>query len=60
MLNAIVSGGEIRPLEPIPTDWNGWQPLRVGKVDDCKILVEEIVRDFAVLASLCSDRKSVV
>ena len=52
MLNAIVSGGEIRPLEPIPTDWNGWQPLRVGKVDGCKILVEEIVRDFAVLASL--------
>ena len=54
MLNAIVSGGEIRPLEPIPTDWHEGQPLRVEKVDEGKILVEEIDRDFAVLASLCS------
>jgi hypothetical protein len=52
MLKAVVSRGEIRPLEPLPADWREGQPLRVEK-DDGETSVEEIDRDFAVLASLC-------
>lgn len=53
MLKAVVSRGEIRPLEPLPADWQEGQPLRVEKVDDGEMPVEEIDRDFAVLATLC-------
>ena len=34
MLKAVVKGGEIRPLEPLPADWQEGQPLRVDKADD--------------------------
>lgn len=53
MLKAVVSRGGIRPLEPLPADWQEGQPLRVDKLDDYDMPVEEIDRDFAVLASLC-------
>jgi hypothetical protein len=53
MLRAIVSHGEIRPLEPLPDDWQEGQSLRVEKADDGEARVEEIDRDFAVLTNLC-------
>ena len=53
MLKAVVSHGEIRPLEPLPADWQEGQRLRVEKVDDGETSVEEIDRDFAFLAMLC-------
>ncbi len=53
MLKAIVSHGEIRPLEPLPADWQEGQPLRVEKAEDDPMTVQEIDRDFAVLARLC-------
>jgi len=53
MLKAVVSHGEIRPLEPLPPDWQEGQPLRIEKVDDGESSVEEIDRDFAMLATLC-------
>lgn len=53
MLKAVVSQGEIRPLEPLPADWQEGQQLRVEKADETETSVEEIDRDFAVLATLC-------
>ena len=53
MLKAIVTHGEIRPLEPLPADWQEGQRLRVEKADDGDVPLGEIDRDFAVLASLC-------
>ena len=55
LVKAVVSCGEIRPLEPLPVDWREGQPLRIEKADDSEMPVEEIDRDFAVLASLCSE-----
>ena len=53
MLKAIVTQGEIRPLEPLPDDWQEGQRLSVDKADDGEASPEEIDRDFAVLATLC-------
>jgi hypothetical protein len=53
MVKAVVSRGEIRPLEPLPADWQEGQKLRVEKADDGEPSVEEIDRDFSVLANLC-------
>ena len=53
MVKAVVSRGEIRPLEPLPVDWQEGQPLRVEKADEPETPVEEIDRDFAVLAAMC-------
>jgi hypothetical protein len=55
MVKAVVSHGEIRPLEPLPVDWHEGQPLRVEKDDDDDTAVEEIDLDFALLAKLCSE-----
>ncbi len=55
MVKAVVSCGEIRPLEPLPADWREGQPLQIEKADYSEMPVEEIDRDFAVLASLCSE-----
>ena len=55
MVKAVVSRGEIRPLEPLPADWREGQPLRIEKADYSEMPVEEIDRDFAVLASLCAE-----
>lgn len=53
MVKAVVSHGEIRPLEPLPADWQEGQPLRIEKMDDHEPPIEEIDRDFAILATLC-------
>jgi len=53
MVKAVVSHGEIRPLEPLPADWQEGQRLFVEKAVDGDASVEEIDRDFAVLAKLC-------
>jgi hypothetical protein len=53
MVRAVVSGGEIRPLEPLPADWQEGQSLRIEKADDVEMPVAQIDRDFAVLANLC-------
>src|SRR4051812_26720776 len=53
MLKAVISRGQIRPLEPLPADWQEGQPLRVEKADDDEAPAEQIDRDFAILASLC-------
>lgn len=53
MVKAVVSHGEIHPIEPLPVDWHEGQSLRVEKADDSEMQVEEIDRDFAVLSSLC-------
>ena len=53
MVKAVVSKGEIRPLEPLPADWRDGQPLRIEKADDAESSIEEVDRDFAALASLC-------
>jgi hypothetical protein len=37
----------------LPADWQDGQRLRVEKADDGDMSVEEIDRDFAVLASQC-------
>ena len=53
MVKAVMNRGEIRPLEPLPADWQEGQQLRVEKADDGETPIEEIDRDFAVLATLC-------
>lgn len=53
MLKAVVRGGEILPLEPLPEDWPEGQPLRVEKAEDGDIALDDIDHDFAVLAKLC-------
>lgn len=52
---AILKNGEIRPLEPLPADWQEGQRLRVETADDDDATPEEIDRDFAQLAALCAD-----
>lgn len=52
-IRAVVSHGEIHPLEPLPAEWQEGQRLRVEKADDGDMSVEEIDRDFAVLTKLC-------
>ena len=59
MVRAVVSRGEIRPLEPLPADWQDGQPLRVEKAESEEMSVEEIDRDFAVLSGLCSSSEQV-
>ena len=58
MVKAVVSCGEVRPLEPLPADWREGQPLRIEKADDSESPVEEIDRDFAVLDALCSESEA--
>lgn len=57
MVNAVVEGGGIRPLEPLPPDWHDGQRLRVEKADEADVSVEEVDHDFAVLAALCEGRE---
>ena len=54
MVKAVVSRGEIFPLEPLPPDWQEGQPLRVEKADEAETPIEEVDHDFAVLARLCA------
>jgi hypothetical protein len=55
VVKAVVSHGEIRPLEPLPAEWREGQSLRVEKAEDEEAPVEQIDRDFALLARLCED-----
>jgi hypothetical protein len=59
MVRAVVNQGEVRPLEPLPADWREGQPLLIEKADDNDMPVDEIDRDFAVLADLCSESEPV-
>jgi predicted nucleic acid-binding protein len=52
-VKAVVCHGEIRPLEPLPADWQEGQSLHVEKADDGNATVEAIDGDFAALAALC-------
>lgn len=58
MLKAIVIHGEIRPLEPLPPDWQEGQRLRIEKADDEGTPIEEIDRAFAALEKLCEASES--
>ena len=53
MVKAVMSQSVIRPLEPLPADWQEGQPVRV-EADDREPTVEEIDRDFAALERLCA------
>jgi hypothetical protein len=52
---AVLQNGEIRPLEPLPRDWQEGQRLRVETVEEGEATAEVVDRDFAHLASLCAD-----
>jgi hypothetical protein len=53
MVKAVVSNGGIRPLEPLPVDWQEGDPVRVERAEDAETAADAIDRDFAVLAALC-------
>jgi hypothetical protein len=53
MVKAVVNHGEIRPLEPLPSDWHEGQHLRVEKADERDMSAAEIDRDFVELDALC-------
>jgi hypothetical protein len=55
MLRAVVSHGEIHPLEPLPPDWQEGQQLRVERADESEVPIAEIDRDFAVLTAMCQE-----
>lgn len=58
MVKAVVSHGQIRPLEPLPSDWHEGQPLRIDRADESVSSVEAINRDFALLDQLCATSDS--
>ena len=53
MVRAVVARGEIRPLEPLPADWQEGQPSRIERAEGGEMTVDKIDRDFAVLAKMC-------
>ena len=53
MLKAVVRDGQIRPLEPLPVEWQEGQALRVERAEEDEASTDQVDRDFAVLASLC-------
>jgi hypothetical protein len=53
VVKAIVSGGAIQPLEPLPADWHDGQALRVEREDERDASIAEVDQDFAVLAASC-------
>ena len=55
MPRAVLQNGVIRPLEPLPREWQEGQHLRVEKAEDVEVTAVEIDRDFARLAVLCAD-----
>ena len=52
---AVLKNGQIRPLEPLPVDWQEGQCLRVDLADADDATPDQIDRDFATLASLCAN-----
>jgi hypothetical protein len=59
VVNAIVSGGAIRPLEPLPADWREGQALRVEREDERDTAIAEVDQDFALQASVCDQSEPV-
>lgn len=53
MVKAIVSHGQIRPLEPLPTDWLEGKSVRIVPTDESDTSIEAIDRDFMLLEQLC-------
>ncbi len=51
---AVLQDGQIRPLEPLPLDWQEGQRLRVDRADADDAPLDQVDRDFAALASLCA------
>lgn len=56
MVNAIFSEGGIRPLDPLPLDWEEGQALRVEKVEEDEMTAEEIDRAFAAMEQLAQGK----
>jgi hypothetical protein len=61
MVKAVVSGGVIRPLEPLPEDWREGQSVVIEKAENLpdeldNVDPEEVDRDFAELAAPCANR----
>ncbi len=54
MVKAVMDCGTIRPLEPLPPEWQDGQTLQIEAFDDREMTAAEIERDFAILESLCS------
>jgi hypothetical protein len=52
---AVLHNGQIKPIEPLPAEWQEGQRLRVETLDEDEATPEQIDRDFALLASLCAD-----
>jgi hypothetical protein len=55
VVKAVIKGGEIRPLDPLPADWQEGQPLRVDRADEVELTLEEIDREFSLLERLCAN-----
>jgi hypothetical protein len=54
MVKAVISHGQIRPLEPLPTDWQEGQSLRIDRTEESEMTAETIDCDFMILNQLCS------
>jgi hypothetical protein len=52
---AVLQNGQIRPLEPLPAEWQEGQRLRIETLDADEASPDEIDRDFQLLANLCAD-----
>jgi hypothetical protein len=55
MVRAVVTGGEIHPLDPLPPDWQEGQRLHVEKAEENETPIVDIDKDFAVLAAMCQE-----
>ena len=55
MPKAVLHNGEIRPLEPLPREWQEGDCLRVERAEDGGGSAADIDRDFALLTELCAD-----
>jgi hypothetical protein len=53
-MKAELSHGEIRPLEPLPADWQDGVKLRVEKLAESDMSAEDVTRDFAALERMCA------
>jgi len=54
MIKAIITRGQIRPLEPLPTDWHEGQSLLVDRELEQNGSLEAIDSDFAALEQICA------
>jgi hypothetical protein len=54
MVEAVIEGGGIVPLGPLPASWKDGQRLHLAPIEEGEMTQEEIDRDFTVLERLCS------